>query len=132
MQQHTQGSDRPLALKVLVPDMPMPLGLMPYLVRMASTRVYANNGPLSRQLATRISGQHRNLQSAVVSTGTAALELALKAAEGRAHYNELLQPLAPPGSSPSAQHSRARPTTREPVIRASSSKWSLLPSGCTT
>ena len=42
-----------------------------------------------------------------------ALELALKAAEGRAHYNELLQPLAPPGSSPSAQHSRARPTTRE-------------------
>jgi serine/threonine protein kinase len=41
-----------------------------------------------------------------------AIDLALKAAEGRAHYNELLQPIAPPGSSPSSAHSRARPTVR--------------------
>ena len=41
-----------------------------------------------------------------------AVDLALKAAEGRAHYNELLQPIAPPGSSPSSAHSRARPTVR--------------------
>ena len=64
--------------RVLIPNMPSPDELMPYLRRMHGARVYVNNGPLVVELEERI--QHEiGLPCRMVSNGTVAIQLALQA-----------------------------------------------------
>jgi dTDP-4-amino-4,6-dideoxygalactose transaminase len=66
-------------IKLLVPDMPTADDLLPYLRRIDAARVYVNNGPLVQELQARLE-QMTGAHVALVSNGTVALELALKAA----------------------------------------------------
>lgn len=65
-------------IKLLVPDMPTADDLLPYLRRIDAARVYVNNGPLVQELQARLE-QMTGAHVALVSNGTVALELALKA-----------------------------------------------------
>ena len=66
-------------IKLLVPDMPTADDLLPYLRRIDAARIYVNNGPLVQKLQARLE-QMTGAHVALVSNGTVALELALKAA----------------------------------------------------
>lgn len=69
-------------LKVLIPCMPSPEALLPYLREMHSKREYVNRGPLVRELEAQIGAMHGLLGTTVaVSNGTVALEQALRALE---------------------------------------------------
>lgn len=72
-------------IKVLIPDMPTVEELLPYLKLIDTARWYANHGPMVQLLEARLT-QMVGVPCAVVSTGTAALELALKAT---AHVNKI-------------------------------------------
>lgn len=65
-------------IKVLTPSMPTADELLPYLRHMDESRVYVNGGPMVRELEQRI-GEHVGNPARVVSNGTVALELALRA-----------------------------------------------------
>lgn len=65
-------------IRVLVPDMPTADELLPYLRRIDAEKIYTNGGPLVAELQTCITDLVR-APSVVVSNGTAALELVLRA-----------------------------------------------------
>jgi len=65
-------------IKLLVPDMPSADELLPYLRRIDVAKVYVNHGPLVQELEARLE-QITGVPCVTVSSGTAALELALKA-----------------------------------------------------
>ncbi|MCO7226142.1 DegT/DnrJ/EryC1/StrS aminotransferase family protein [Pleionea sp. CnH1-48] len=78
--------DQEQAIACLVPSLPAPDELLPYLNRMAETRWYSNQGPLYSEFKQAVIAQlsSRNpelppVHGEVVSSGTAALELALMA-----------------------------------------------------
>jgi dTDP-4-amino-4,6-dideoxygalactose transaminase len=65
-------------IKLLIPDMPTADDLLPYLRRIDAARVYVNHGPLVQELEARLE-QITGVPCVTVSSGTAALELALQA-----------------------------------------------------
>jgi len=65
-------------IKVLIPDMPPAADLMPYLRSIDESKTYVNDGPLVRQLTEKLEAIC-GVPVAVVSNGTAALELTLHA-----------------------------------------------------
>lgn len=66
-------------IPVLVPDMPTADEVLPYLRRIDSGRWYTNGGPLVRELQDRLARDVVRAPCAVVTNGTTALELALRA-----------------------------------------------------
>ncbi len=66
-------------IPVLVPEMPTADELAPYLREIDAARWYSNGGPLVRRLQARLSADVVRNPCAVVSNGTSALELALRA-----------------------------------------------------
>ena len=62
-------------IKLLEPDMPTADELLSYLRRIDASKIYTNHGPLVQELETRL--EKMIGPCVVVSTGTAALELAL-------------------------------------------------------
>ncbi len=70
----------PIALPLLLPDMPAPQELMPYLERMHSARHYSNFGPLVRELEQRLA-QRLSAEVVTVANATQGLELVLSALE---------------------------------------------------
>lgn len=66
-------------INLLVPDMPTADDLLPYLRRIDAARIYVNNGNLVKELQSRLEAM-TGAHVAIVSNGTVALELALKAA----------------------------------------------------
>lgn len=79
----TQAAAQPLAdwVPLLVPDMPTPQELLPWLERMHAARHYSNFGPLVRELETAFA-QRFNLpleQLTTVANATQGLELVLQA-----------------------------------------------------
>lgn len=71
------------AVPLLVPDLPSPQELMPYLLRMHAARLYSNFGPLvcelEQQLAARFQATTPTASVTTASSATLALELALSA-----------------------------------------------------
>jgi dTDP-4-amino-4,6-dideoxygalactose transaminase len=65
-------------MKVLIPDMPTADELLPYLRRIDAARWYSNGGPMVQELEKELTEITR-APTAVVSNGTVALELALRA-----------------------------------------------------
>lgn len=65
-------------IRLLVPDMPTADDLLPWLRMIDETRVYSNNGPLVAKLEDQLSNI-TGAPTVAVSTGTAAIELALRA-----------------------------------------------------
>lgn len=87
-----------VAVPLLVPDLPGPDVLMPYLHRMHAARLYSNFGPLVRELEAallRTFSRHSSVPLALstVSSATSGLELALAALELPAHSRILLPSL---------------------------------------
>jgi len=72
-------------IRVLIPDMPNHVDLLPYLRRMDESRVYVNHGPLVQELEARLE-QITGVPCVTVSSGTIALELALQATEENMVY----------------------------------------------
>lgn len=68
-------------IRVLLPDMPAPRDLLPYLESMERSKQYVNGGPLVRELEVSIAEMLGVAQVAATSNGTTALELALRAME---------------------------------------------------
>jgi dTDP-4-amino-4,6-dideoxygalactose transaminase len=66
-------------IRVLVPDMPRADELLPYLREIDGARWYSNGGPLAQRLAAKLAHEVIGAPCALVSNGTAALELALRA-----------------------------------------------------
>jgi dTDP-4-amino-4,6-dideoxygalactose transaminase len=69
-------------LRLLVPDLPSPEAMLPWLRRMEAAGVYTNFGPLSRELEERLASRWGTEQAIAVTTaanGTSALTLALAA-----------------------------------------------------
>lgn len=66
-------------IKLLIPSMPTADDLLPYLRRIDAARIYVNNGNLVQELQARLEAM-TGAHVALVSNGTVALELALKAA----------------------------------------------------
>jgi dTDP-4-amino-4,6-dideoxygalactose transaminase len=69
-------------MKLLVPDLPKGEALLPYLRRIDESAWYTNHGPLSRefeQRCARMLGGERSVHCVTAASGTAALELALRA-----------------------------------------------------
>lgn len=66
---------------LLVPDMPSPQALMPWLERMHSARHYSNFGPLVRELETALAGRFAvpEEQLTTVNNATQGLELVFQA-----------------------------------------------------
>lgn len=65
-------------IRVLIPKMPEPEALLPYLRRMHGSRVYVNGGPLVQELEERI--EHAvGLPCRMVGNGTVAIQLAIQA-----------------------------------------------------
>ena len=73
------------AVPLLVPDLPSPQELMPYLQRMHAARLYSNFGPLvcelEQLLAARFQATTPAASVTTASSATLALELALSALE---------------------------------------------------
>ena len=67
-------------IRVLIPDMPNHVDLLPYLRRIDESKVYVNHGPLVQELEARLE-QFTGAPCVTVSSGTAALELALQAVD---------------------------------------------------
>lgn len=76
-----QALDAVAPVPLLVPDMPTPAALWPWLERMHAARHYSNFGPLVRELETAFCRQFDapGEQLATVSNATLGLELALQA-----------------------------------------------------
>lgn len=67
-----------MTVRVLIPKMPEPEALLPYLRRMHGSRTYVNNGPLVIELEEQI-GHAIGIPCRMVSSGTVAIQLALQA-----------------------------------------------------
>jgi len=65
-------------IRVQIPDMPSANEVLPYLRLMDESKTYVNNGPLVKELERRLEGMC-GVPVICVSSGTAALELALTA-----------------------------------------------------
>lgn len=65
-------------IRLMIPDMPTADELLPWLRRIDTARIYTNGGPLLRQLEDELSSRG-SWPTAVVSNGTLAIELALRA-----------------------------------------------------
>lgn len=67
-------------IPLLVPDVPDPQALLPYLQRMHASRYYSNGGPLVRELEARFAERFgvSRAQVATVASATLGLELVLQ------------------------------------------------------
>ena len=68
-------------IRVQIPDMPSTEELLPYLRRIDEARAYVNRGPLVQELEARLE-KMCSVPCVTVSSGTAALELALRSLRG--------------------------------------------------
>lgn len=68
----------PVVLPLLLPDMPSPQQLLPYLERMHAARHYSNFGPLVQELEQRLA-QRLSADVVTVANATQGLELVLSA-----------------------------------------------------
>ncbi|MDA8523760.1 DegT/DnrJ/EryC1/StrS family aminotransferase [Acidovorax sp. NCPPB 4044] len=77
----TAGPLPPDPIPLLVPDVPAPEALLPYLQRMHAARYYSNGGPLVRELEERFAAHFcvPAEQVATVGSATLGLELVLQA-----------------------------------------------------
>lgn len=88
----------PNAVPLLVPDLPGPQALLPYLERMHAAQLYSNFGPLVCELETRLLQRFTGkavvpLAMSTVANATLGLELVLSALELAAHSRVLLPSL---------------------------------------
>ncbi|MVF12833.1 aminotransferase class I/II-fold pyridoxal phosphate-dependent enzyme [Ketobacter sp. MCCC 1A13808] len=75
-------SGYPITIPYLVPDMPAAAELLPFLSELDDTRWYSNFGPLAERLNNQIKETHfrtHTVHTLLCNSGTAALELGLKA-----------------------------------------------------
>ncbi len=94
------GPIRPL--KLLVPDLPGPEALLPWLRRIDAARTYTNFGPLSGELEALLAARWSRKQTVAVTTlasGTAALSLALAALDLPPGSRVLVPALTFPGTA---------------------------------
>lgn len=88
----------PIAIPLLVPDLPGPQALLPYLERMHAAQLYSNFGPLVRELEARLLERFTGkavvpLAMSTVANATLGLELVLTALELPPHSRVLLPSL---------------------------------------
>lgn len=80
-------------IKLMFPWMPPAWQLAPYLERIGETHQYTNNGPLVQELERRLSNEvFDGVPCCVVSNGTSALELALRAKGATSSGESVLVP----------------------------------------
>lgn len=116
-------------IPVLIPDMPSAQDVFPWLERIDSARWYTNGGSLAAELEKALVDLvgHRfsveNLHGAVVSTGTAALELGLAAMGIGADSRVMLPALTFPATATAAR----RVGAHEVLVDVDPDSWSLTP-----
>lgn len=66
-------------IRVMVPRLPDAAALLPYISRIDASRIYSNNGPLSREFAAGLAAMAGADGVSLTCNGTAAIELALRA-----------------------------------------------------
>jgi len=99
-------------LRLLVPDLPSPEALLPWLRRMEACGTYTNFGPLSRELEARLAAwwsEDRPVTVTTAANGTAALTLALTALDLPPASAVLVPSLTFPGTAAAVVAAGHRP-----------------------
>ncbi|MFN0127178.1 MAG: aminotransferase class I/II-fold pyridoxal phosphate-dependent enzyme [Verrucomicrobiales bacterium] len=118
------GPFRPLRL--LVPEFPSPEALLPWLKRIHGAGVYTNFGPLSLELENRLAAwwsRDQPVAVTAVSTGTAALTLALAALGLPPDARVLVPALTFPGTAAAVVAAGLRPV----LGAVDEGSWQLTP-----
>jgi len=113
----------------LVPDMPSPEELLPYLQRMHDKRQYTNNGPLLSQFEEQLKGLYSEyhpsnpISLCLVSSATQGLEILLSSMKLKAPSQILVPSLTFPASATSILRSGHRPVISDIDLNT----WQLTP-----
>jgi dTDP-4-amino-4,6-dideoxygalactose transaminase len=113
-------------LELLVPDLPPPAAMLPWLQRMESSGTYTNFGPLCRELEARLAARwsrHHPVAVTTTASGTAALTLALAALDLPKGASVLVPSLTFPGTSAAVVAAGLRPVIGE----VEDDRWLLAP-----
>lgn len=117
----------PKRLRLLVPDLPSPEEMLPWLRRMEDAGVYTNFGPLVEELEARLAARWSGQGPVTVTTaasGTVALTLALEALDLSAGSAVLVPTLTFPGTAAAVVAAGLRPVLAE----VDDGTWLLTPS----
>ncbi len=116
-------------IPVVIPDMPSAKDVLPWLEKIDQARWYTDGGPLAAEFERELIDLvlHRfpveNLYGAVVSTGTAALELGLAAMGAGADSRVMMPALTFPATATAVRRIGAR----EVLVDVDPDNWSLTP-----
>jgi dTDP-4-amino-4,6-dideoxygalactose transaminase len=120
------GADPP-AIALLVPDLPSADEVLPCLRRIDANAWYTNFGPLTaefeRACAKLIGARDRDVHCVTTSSGTSALELALRASRLRAGSRVLVPSFTFPATLIAVRHAGHRPV----LCDVDPASWVLTP-----